>query len=816
VWQAGQGGLIDKPELSGTAAAPITIRNYPGDALPPIFSGADPNDGFGRIYGPSSYVVLDGLEFEYRLARTVTNNFNAFLTIGGFPDSGPEWANGTGYSILHTTVRNCKFRQAASPLTRGHEIYLSGGNRYTIIEDCEFVGASPTGAADGHNHGVHAWNGDIVDGHHPPSKDLLIRRCIFRNWAPTGGVGLLLWDESHNHLLEATISHCSFIGNTSPDISLKEHGAITITDCATDSAYELVPLYLGPNGWLHEGTALNPTGDRAYTNGGSPTNDPTWHNAFSCTFTADYYLTASSPGQNAASDGTDCGALNDTPSSGSASAANAPATGTANDATYTAPAQAFATLASSTGAAAGAAMRLGVPAATASGTGTAVTVPMRYVQAGSPAGTGTAIPASVTTYVPAGKTDVPAEMATATGAAGSVTAKVSAAAATAAGSGVVDNANTPAPPRWACPAEYVIELFDSSATFGPNNKLGELWDMRNLGWSRYDRMPGRGFFTLYQDSPHLASIIPLITHVRVTRVAPSGNVEVFNGIVSDYNSTGDDVVFDIYDYVSLLSLSRSGYRTLYPTKLVGSEIVSPEWLLAKNATNSPLGFVATGTIEDPLGDDNFTPIKTNAQFGLMDQMRLSLFYDLAEMGRANTINQVTYEISRTAPFTFNFWKNKGTAVGIPLVLNGTVSEYQHAPNWAALRNDLATLGTTVAGGVSEVVKADGTSAAAFGLRQGVFTIKTLAGASGAVEADQQQAVAARFLKSATEGAPSLWLTLVPGVIEPFTDWDICDTFPVEIVNGADSITGNWRVVGARAIADEPGERMQVLVAPVLT
>mgnify|MGYP000167599248 CR=1 FL=1 len=52
--------------------------------------------------------------------------------------------------------------------------------------------------------------------------------------------------------------------------------------------------------------------------------------------------------------------------------------------------------------------------------------------------------------------------------------------------------------------------------------------------------------------------------------------------------------------------------------------------------------------------------------------------------------------------------------------------------------------------------------------------------------------------------------------QPFSGWDICDTFPVEIVNGADSITGTWRVVGVRAIADEPGERLQVLVAPVLT
>jgi hypothetical protein len=367
------------------------------------------------------------------------------------------------------------------------------------------------------------------------------------------------------------------------------------------------------------------------------------------------------------------------------------------------------------------------------------------------------------------------------------------------------------------PAEYVVELFDSSATFGPNVKLAELWDLRNLGWSRYDRLPGRGFFTLYQSSPHLASIIPITTHCRITRVAPAGNVEVFNGIVSDYNSTGDDVIFDIYDYVSLLSLSRSGYRTLYPTKLVGSEIVSPQWLLAKNATSSPLGFVATGTIEDPLGTDDATAIKTNAQFGLMDQMRLALFYDMTEMGRANTNHHVTYEITRTGTFTFNFWKNKGSLVGVPLVLNGTVSEYTYAPNWAQYRNNLATLGTTVGGAAAEIVVTNATSISTFGLRQDVFSIRTLAGITGsAVEADQQRAVAERMLKAATEGSPSLWLTLVPGTIAPFSGWDICDTFPVEVVNGTDSITGNWRVIGARAIMDETGERLQLLVAKVLT
>ena len=114
--------------------------------------------------------------------------------------------------------------------------------------------------------------------------------------------------------------HNTFLNNASVDVSLKKHGPITIADCATDSAYGASWIY-DPN-------------DSAYTNDGTPTDGAAWHNAFSATFTSNYYLTPGSPGQNAASDGTDCGALNDTTSS-SPTTALANGTGTAHQPTVT-------------------------------------------------------------------------------------------------------------------------------------------------------------------------------------------------------------------------------------------------------------------------------------------------------------------------------------------------------------------------------------------------------------------------------------------------------------------------------------------------
>jgi hypothetical protein len=363
--------------------------------------------------------------------------------------------------------------------------------------------------------------------------------------------------------------------------------------------------------------------------------------------------------------------------------------------------------------------------------------------------------------------------------------------------------------------EYVIELYDSGATFGPNNKLGEIWDALTVGWSRYDRIPGKAFFSLPQSSASLAAIVPLLTHIAITRVTPNGDTLLYRGAVIDTDDTGDDVIVDAFDYISLLSLSRSGFKTLYPIKKLGSEIISPEWAAAKGATSSPLGFVVTGTIEDPLGTDEATFIKTNTQFGTLDQSRLQLFYDLTEMGRANTIHQTTFEIDLTN--TFNFWKHKTGAATIAFVLGGNISDYKFLPGWSRYRNDIATIGVGSAGSSSEIVSTNAGEITAKGLRQDVTTLKTLAGiAGGATEADQQKAALDRALKNLTQQQSGLMLRVERGKVEPFVGFLMNDIVPIEISNGQDLITDSRRIVGIRCVYSEAGEDVDVTVVPVAT
>jgi len=365
-------------------------------------------------------------------------------------------------------------------------------------------------------------------------------------------------------------------------------------------------------------------------------------------------------------------------------------------------------------------------------------------------------------------------------------------------------------------AEYAIELFASDGSFGPGTRLAEVWDARNIGWSTYDRLPGKAFFTQAQTSALLDLLDPLLTHVKIWRITPGSVSNVYSGVVVDYNSVGDDLIASCFDYKALLAVSRAGFKTLYPSKLIGTEIASPEWTAAKTATSSPLAFVTTGVIEDPLGTDDLTPITSSPGFGTLDQQRLQLMFDLSEIGRANTTHHTTFDISRTAPHTFSFYKDKGTTKDVAFVLNGNVSDYNYLPNWLSYRNDVATIGMDAAGGPAEIVKADAGAAAARGLRQDVFPIQTLLGISGAAtEADQQQAVTARALLKGLQLQPALQLNLLNGAHDPLAGYDVNDKVRVEIGNGKESFSTLWRVLGVTCLVTEPGERLGIIVQPVV-
>lgn len=378
----------------------------------------------------------------------------------------------------------------------------------------------------------------------------------------------------------------------------------------------------------------------------------------------------------------------------------------------------------------------------------------------------------------------------------------------------------------------VLEVFDDDPTdHGPGTRRGIIWDAAKIGTSWYSRFPSNAFFTLKQGSPSNLLITPGLTHLRawyLNEATDYGPVLMFCGRMGDGNESGDDVIWTAWSYLSELALSRTGFQRYYKNKKLGTEIVAKEWSEdsadfpnygAKARGHSLLAHVKTGTIQDPRNSTDTFDITTDAQFGVLDVPRLLFFYDLSEMGRANTSNNVVFEITRALSPTFNFWKNKtGTATGRILTFPGSIRDYQYVRGVLDIRNDLATVGQKNSKNV-EIIKTvtDGAYGIdTFGRRQDAFTIKTLAGykniddeAIGQFNAQSQ--ITARAVKEAATLTRTLRLDLRPFAMEPFDGWDIEDTIRVQISRGTTQLNALYRIIGVRAVMDDTGFHPSLII-----
>ena len=378
----------------------------------------------------------------------------------------------------------------------------------------------------------------------------------------------------------------------------------------------------------------------------------------------------------------------------------------------------------------------------------------------------------------------------------------------------------------------VVEVLDDDPDdHGPDTLRGIIWDAAKVGCSWYSRYPANAFWTVKQGSPNSDIIEPGLSHVRIWALNEAtgyGPKLLFAGRIGDPNEAGDDVIWTAWNYLAELSLSRTGYQRYYKNKKLGSEIVQHEWNQdsgdytnygAKAQTHSLLAHVKTGTIQDPRNATDTFDITTDAQFGVIDVPRLLFFYDLSEMGRANTTNNVTFEITRSLDPHFNFWKNRGSHLdGRILSFPGIIRDYQYVPGVLDIRNDLATIGMKNSKAV-EIVKtitAGKYGINQFGLRQDTFTIKTLAGYKNIDDLDAgqfnaQSAITQRAVREASTLTRTLRLDLRPFAFELFDGWDLEDTVRVQIERGATHINADYRIIGVRAEMDENGFRPQILV-----
>jgi hypothetical protein len=360
-----------------------------------------------------------------------------------------------------------------------------------------------------------------------------------------------------------------------------------------------------------------------------------------------------------------------------------------------------------------------------------------------------------------------------------------------------------------------VIVYAPDASGGPGAAKMELTpEVLWLTWQRAQNLPGQVAFTLARPSSKLADIDWMKDHIKVFREDHNGLVTVFAGKLVKPMVTADDVICLAWDYKAFLQLSRTGYRTLYPEKLIGSEIVSPEWTAAKAVDTSPFTFVTTGTIQDPLGSDDLTAIKVSKGFGVAMFNRLLTFYQLAEMAMANTSHNVVFEITHSTPHTFNFWKDYGSSfTALDFTYPGNLSYYQHDPGFDALRNDRSTIISTTGGGTEEYNLDDDPSVASYRRLQDAVALRTLVGIStGTTETDQTKAGLARLLVEGVRLPKQFILYPRQGEFSPYIDFGEGDKVKVTLRadDGTTDHDGEIRVTAlAGAWSPQGGESLAI-------
>jgi hypothetical protein len=250
---------------SGTQQAPITVAAYPGET--PIFDGTGISMGTQNVgfffYDSASWHVLRGLTFR---------NWDLYNAVGqgsALLDTSSATAGGV-HDIL---VEDCVFDGSVltDPTNNDHVVYIGGGTDNVTITGCTIIGPGKTSAFGA---GFHLF-------HDPGARYITFTRNIIKD-CPTG---ILLWEPTSGGGTDYQLLHTTFI-DCQYDADLRYGDDITI-----------------------QNSASNATGDTIYRGAvGDTPNYVESYNFYGQSF-VNYYLASGQTGNNAASDGTDAGAL---------------------------------------------------------------------------------------------------------------------------------------------------------------------------------------------------------------------------------------------------------------------------------------------------------------------------------------------------------------------------------------------------------------------------------------------------------------------------------------------------------------------------
>ncbi len=108
-----------------------------------------------------------------------------------------------------------------------------------------------------------------------------------------------------------------------------------------------------------------------------------------------------------------------------------------------------------------------------------------------------------------------------------------------------------------------IRIFDIGANRGVGNEVCVIFDAKNIGSEVYANDVGSAFWTLPIDHPLIPDLIPLRRHYKIERKSGNSWVLIGAGLLSAYDATNDEIVYEGMDYMTMMSM--------HYTELVGPQ-----------------------------------------------------------------------------------------------------------------------------------------------------------------------------------------------------------------------------------------------------
>lgn len=353
--------------------------------------------------------------------------------------------------------------------------------------------------------------------------------------------------------------------------------------------------------------------------------------------------------------------------------------------------------------------------------------------------------------------------------------------------------------------EYRVLLYAASgSTFAVGSLVCEFQNPKNIGFARYLNDVGEAFWTEVQDNSAATTAAAQAgaCHVFILR----DNEVVWRGMLEEHEATQEDVIFYAYGYEGALFWLATDWNQTWANKEIG-DIVSDLWTRAKTTlTYSNLGFVTTGTIQDPVTTSGGSTAITLPLYKAYYKRILFCLRELTAISASDTTNVCYFEIDYPSSLsdksaTFNFWKNRTTDRSIVWEYGVNIKRYTERYAPVLNRNDILAVGSGARNQLyrnRQTTSSGATGYEAIGRRMEPIYLSWVRDETDLIR------VAKLRSKRALRADTNINITATNGGILPVgatnAGYNLGDRVTVRIQNGATDIDRLLMVVGVQVLA----------------